>query len=180
MKKLIILSFLIFYSCKEKNKNLKSESNIYKDSTITILDFKTNKKTNPLNSEEATLILNKHFKAKGYLIENELDFAAYNPEKKEYLGKNAIDYIENIPINKFATIVKYYNCPPFQNGSCVLAHYAIIANTIDEKKILHEDFLPNNFILDSIKIENNQPLIYGYFYECANKLKLQSYRILIK
>ena len=180
MKKLIILSFLIFLSCKKEEQIVKSEKTIYKDSALTIFDFKANPKPDGLNSAKAKSILNQHFKQKGFLIESELDFASYNPEEKEYFGKKAIDFIEIKPINDSATIVKYYNCEPFENGTCVQPHYAIIANTINGNKIVHEDFLPNNFVLDTITKEKRKLFLYGYYFECANQKKLQSYRIAIK
>lgn len=180
MKKLIILSFLIFLSCKEENKIVKNEVNIYRDSTLTVFDFPASLKPNYINSAKAKSILNKHFKKNGYLIESELDFGTFNPEAKEYAGKKSIDFLEIKPINDSATIVKYFNCEPFQNGTCVQPHYAIIANTIHGNRIVHEDFLPNDFVIDTIKKEKGNFFIYGFYFECANKKKLQSYRITIK
>lgn len=180
MKKLLIFSLLVFLSCKKEKQIIKPEKNTYKDSILTIFDFHANLKPNNLSSEKAKLILNQHFKQKGFLIESELDFAKYNPEEKEYFDKKAIDFLEIKPINDSATIVKYYNCEPFENGTCVQPHYAIIANTIYGNKIIHEDFLPKNFVLDTIKRDKGKLFLLGYYFECANKKKLQSYRILIK
>lgn len=180
MKKLILLSFLLFLFCNKEKQIVMSEKIIYKDSALTIFDFVVNPKSISLNSEKAKSILYQHFKQKGFLIESELDFAKYNPEEKEYFGKKAIDFLEIKFINESASIVKYYNCEPFENGICVQPHYAIIANTIEGDKIVHENFLPNNFILDSIKKEKGKLFLYGYYFECANKKKLQSYRIEIK
>jgi hypothetical protein len=180
MKKLILFTFLAFLSCKKDSKIVKSEKNIYKDSILTVFDFTVNPKTDYLNAKKAASVLNRHFKKNGYLIASELDFGTFDPEAKEYFEKKAIDFIDSKPINNAATLVRYYNCEPFENGSCVLPHYAIIANTVEGYQILHQDFLPNNFKLDTIKKEKGKLFIYGYYYECANKKKLQSYRIAIK
>jgi hypothetical protein len=180
MKKLILFAFLALLSCTKESKIAKYEKSIYKDSTLTVFDFHANTKPNHLNSKKAKTILNQHFKKNGFLIESELDFATFDPEAKEYFKKKAIDFLEIKPINNFATLVRYYNCEPFKNGTCVLPHYAIIANTVEGNKIIHEDFLSNDFKLDTIKKENGNIFIYGYYYECANKKKLQSYRIAIK
>lgn len=67
-----------------------------------------------------------------------------------------------------------------KNGSCVQPNFAIIANTSKGSQIVHEDFLSDNFVIDTINNEKGGPFIYGYYYECANKKKIKSYRIRIE
>jgi len=180
MKKIVLFSFLILLSCCKRKEIKLTQNKTYRDSTLLILNFDANTKRNVLDEEKAELILNKHFKKKGFLIESELNFETFNPELKENLGKKAIDFLEIKPLNNSATIVKYYNCEPFENGNCVQPHYSIIANKMKGYEIINEDFLPNNFTIDSVKNEKGKPYIYGYYFECANKKKLKSYRIAVK
>jgi len=181
MKKPILFFLLILIiSCRQNNNTEKPQKSVFIDSTLIIFDFAANTVINDLNSKKAKFILNTHFKKKGCLIESELNFETYNPEAPENYGKRAIDFLEIQKVDNRATIVKYYNCEPFLNGTCVLPHYAIIANTTKGNKIIHEDFLPNNFVIDSVKKEEKGIFIYGYFYECANKKNLRSYKIEMK
>jgi hypothetical protein len=111
------------------------------------------------------------------LIERELDFSTYDPEKPEFAQKLSVDYLSTIALKPSAGIVRYYKCEPFSNGNWVRPHFAIAAKTPNGTEVLHEEFLSPDFDIDSVSVERNQPIIYGIRHESTDGEKAQKYRI---
>lgn len=177
--RILIFAFLILCSCRnttDRISNSESTKSTYKDSLVRISNrilINSN-----IDTTKAREILNFHFKSKGFLIQSELDFGTFNPDLPENVNKKAIDYIEISPLHLIKkraeiAIISYYKCDPFENGHCVEPHYAIFATTAQGLEILNEDLLPHNFVLEKVK----KSYIFGYYYECANQIELQHYKI---
>ena len=178
-KKIIILiSYLLLISCNQRKKNETNNNLLINDSIINI--SKSIKYDLKIDSTKAISTLNEYFKNKGFLIQKELDFSNFDPELRENIGKKAIDFLDlkkgkvkNLEIG----IITYYSCEPFENGHCVEPHYAIIGKTEKKIEILNEDFINHTFVIDSIKNDKLNSIIYGYYYQCQNGIKLKNYRI---
>ena len=77
-------------------------------------------------------------------------------------------------------IINYYNCEPYANGNCVMPHKAIISSAHNGYRISNEEFLWPDFDIESITYLNSKPILYGYRFDCGNRIKLQHYRIVLK
>lgn len=181
---LFLLTLITIVSCKRTESNTQNTPEvIYSDTVINLSKFSYQNDLDNLDSIKAKKVLYDYFKSKRYLIEDELDFELYEPESPKNYGKKAIDYIGISKFkfkNKPIAIIRYYNCEPFINGSCVEPHYAIILNAQSGYKISNEEFLSPHFRIDSIKNINDNSLIFGYNFECANKKILKRYRVELK
>lgn len=174
-----VLTLCSYGNSKDKFSRSQNTESIYKDSIVR-LSNRILRNSN-INPKKAKQILNSHFKSKGVLIQSELDFGTFDPDLPKNADKKAIEYIKIYPLHLIrkrakVAIISYYECGPFENGHCVEPHYAIFANTSQGLKIVNKDFLPHNFVIERIKGCS----VFGYYYECANLIELQHYKVFLE
>jgi hypothetical protein len=179
---LLILALAItLFSCK-KNE-IKTETKIIETFQDTIVNIEL---VNPvvsqdsISTEKATQTLYAHFKSKGFLIQDEIEKDLNLARLPENKGKNVIGFSELFLFNNQLGIVTYYNAEPGAIGHCIQPHLALISNTVSGLVVSNEEFLPPNFTIDSLKIENNKPIIYSRDYNCYTKEFLKKYKIQLK
>lgn len=186
MKKSIITFLIIFIFVSCKNENTVSDKQIATPKSDKSFDAKDSLKvidttiilTNVPNSngncdliteKEAEKFLYKFFKFKGALPRKEI---------KDYSKNNlCIDYdtIYNLKSNKTCSaIIRYWLNPADLNGTCVQPNMAIISKTEKSFTITNEEFVNQDFVIDSIA--ENQ-MIYGYKYDCSEHKVLKNYKL---
>lgn len=177
----IIVAFATtLFSCKKTESKIIEKTSSFQD-TIVEVDFKEIiENQNVLSTDVAIKTLNKYFKSKGFLIQSEIDKDLNIPRLHENEGKNVIEFSEVFLFTNHFGIISYYNAKPGAIGHCVQPHLAIISNTENGFLISNEEFLPPNFIIDSLKTENKKPVIYSRDYNCYNSIFLKNYRIKLK
>jgi hypothetical protein len=124
--------------------------------------------------------LHNYFKAKGFLIQSEINENLNLPRLSQNKGKNVIEFVG---VNWFSNelgVIYYYNAPVGAVGHCVQPHNAIISNSEKGLTISNEEFLPTNFCIDSVKIIDKKHIIYANDYDCFNNVVVKKYRIVIK
>jgi hypothetical protein len=180
MKNLILfLALATLVSCKKETvvtQVTKPETAVYKD-TILNLKIEANvSNTTILTDTIAMQTLNKHFKNKGFMLQSEIDEDLNIPRLPKNKNKNVIEFDSLLLIDNHSGIVSYWNAKPNAVGHCVQSHHAIIVADKDDFKITNEDFLPETFVLDSIKNKT----IFGYSYNCAADKIIKKYTFTIK
>jgi hypothetical protein len=176
---LLILATVALISCKKETvvtQVTKPETAVYKD---TILNLKI--EGNPINKTILTdtiamQTLNKYFKNKGFMLQSEIDEDLNIPRLPKNKNKNVIEFDSLLLIDNHSGIVSYWNAKPNAVGHCVQPHHAIIVADKDDFMITNEDFLPETFVLDSIKNKT----IFGYSYNCAADKIIKKYTFTIK
>jgi hypothetical protein len=116
----------------------------------------------------AKTVLYKHFKSKGYLVQEELkgDFSEEN-EKRSCVRFSKI-YKVDLNNNSFTdAVIEYWLSPIYSSGHCWQPHKAIITDTDEGYKICNEEFVPTNFAIDSVSIFQSHPTLFGYDYNCG-------------
>lgn len=187
---LLILALAItLFSCKKNEPKIetktvtKTESKIVESIQDTVVNIKA---INPvenqdsISTEKATQTLYAHFKSKGFLIQDEIEnkpSIRWLPKNK---GKNVIGFSELYLFNNQLGIVTYWNAEPGGIGHCVQPHLALISNAVNGLVVSNEEFLPPNFTIDSLKIEDNKPIIYSRDYNCYTKEFLKKHKIQLK
>ena len=191
MKKIALILALVItlFSCKKVEPKIesktvtKTESKIVEAIQDTIVNIKAiNPVTNQdsISTEKATQTLNAHFKSKGFLTQVEIEnkpSIRWLPKNK---GKNVIEFSELFLFNNQLGIVTYWNAEPGAIGHCVQPHLALISNSVNGLAISNEEFLTPNFAIDSLKMEDNKPIIYSRDYNCYTKEFLKKYKIQLK
>lgn len=180
MKNLFLfLAIATLVSCKKETvatQVSKSETSIYKD-TILNLKIENNLANKTILTDTiARQTLNNYFKNKGFMLQSEIDEDLNIPRLPKNKNKTVIAYDTLLPINKHSGIVFYWNAKPNAVGHCVQPHHAIIVGDAENFKITNEDFLPETFVLDSIK--NN--VIFGYSYNCVEDKIIMKYKFNLK
>lgn len=186
MKKSIIIFLIIFVfvSCSNENtvkdkqiSTLKNDNSIdindspkIIDTTIILTNIPySDGNCDGITEKEAEKFLFKFFKSKGALPRNEI---------KDYSKENlCIDYdtIYNIKSNKTCSaIIRYWLTPADLNGICVQPFMAIISKTGKSITITNEEFVNQDFVIDSIA--ENQT-VYGYTYDCSEHKLLKNYKL---
>ncbi len=179
---LILATVLIIFSCK-KMENIKIntvENTIFKDSVLSILPKNSSNSQQNITVELATATLNSHFKSKGFLIQAEIEKDLDIPRLPKNKSKNVIEFIDLKLFSNQLGVISYYNAPVGAIGHCVQPHNALIS--ISEKGLIlsNEEFLSPNFTIDSLKMEDNKPIIYSRDYNCYTKEFLKKYKIQLK
>lgn len=180
MKKAILfLLIATLISCKKETvvtNVTKPEMSICKDSILNLkIESNLGNKT-ILTNEIAEKTLNKYFKNKGFMLQSEVDEDVNIPRLPENKNKNVIEFDSLLLIDNHSGIVSYWNAKPNAVGHCVQPHHSIIVATEQDFKITNEDFLPETYVLDSVK--NN--VIFGYSYNCAADKIIKKYTFTIK
>jgi len=183
MKNTILLLALAItlFSCKKTEIKTGSKIvEIFQDTIVNIKPINPVENQGTISTEKATQTLYAHFKSKGFLIQadvkKDLNLARL-PENKD---KNAIEFSELFLFNNQLGVITYWNAKPGAIGHCVQPHLALISNTVSGLAISNEEFLPPNFTIDSVKIENSKPIIYSRDYNCYTKEFLKKYKIQLK
>ncbi|MEO8146983.1 MAG: hypothetical protein ABI723_05060 [Bacteroidia bacterium] len=151
------------------------------DTTITVSKFNVSK-YNGLNLTHglAKKILYEHFKKKGcYNSDNLPDLGKMTEADNNKLSV-AYDTIFTADFNnnKYAdAVITYWLTPPYANGHCWQPHKAIIIDTDKGYIITNEEFIPDNYSIDSVNTVDNQVTIFGYDYECSTDKTLRYLRI---
>ena len=200
MKTYIITLFfvcLLFITCK--NKSVKSNKTSIEDKLISnnstaddtiakALDTtiflrgltKSNYSGLNLTSSYAKKIFYSYFKSKGYLTSDNLQ----NMEKLKDSDsdKLIVDYdtlfITDINENKNRdAIITYWLTPPYTSGNCWQPHKAIIVDNENGYQLINEDFIPDNFSIDSVVTREHKAIIFGYEYDCVNHKAIRNFRV---
>ncbi len=140
------------------------------DTTIILTNIpNSNGNYDAITEKEAEKVLYKFFKSKGAIPRNEI---------KDYSKNNlCIDYdtIYNLKSNKTCSaIIRYWLSPADLNGSCNQPNMAIISKTEKSFTITNEEFVNQDFGIDSIA--ENQT-VYGYIYDCSEHKVLNNYKL---
>lgn len=186
MKKSIITFLIIcfFVSCRNENtvsdKQIttpKSDNSFELKDSLKVIDTtiiltnipNSNGNCDGITEKEAEKFLYNFFKSKGALPRNEI---------KDYSKDNlCIDYdtIYNLKSNKTCcAIIRYWLNPADLNGTCVQPNMAIISKTKKSFTITNEEFVNQDFGIDSIA--ENQT-VYGYKYDCSEHKVLKNYKL---
>jgi len=187
---LLILALVIsLFSCKKDEPKIepkavtKTESKIVETIQDTVVHIKavhpvTNQDS--ISTEKATQTLYAHFKSKGFLTQDEIEKKPgirWLPKNK---GKKVIEFSELFLFNSQLGVITYWNAEPGAIGNCVQPHLALISNTEKGLAISNEEFLSPNFAIDSLKMEDNKPIIYSRDYNCYTKEFLKKYKVQLK
>lgn len=154
------------------------------DTTIILSKLeKSNYKGKKLTNMMAKKILYNHFTNKGYYTSDNLpDMSNLSEQDAQKLSVHFdTTYITELNSNKNEdAIITYWLMPPFASGHCWQPHKAIILDTDKGYKIVNEEFIPENFAIDSVVNNNGQLIVYGYDYDCANHKVLRNLIMHIK
>lgn len=154
------------------------------DTTILLTDI-TNSGYQGLNLNDsiAKNTLYTYFESKGYDNTSNLPPA----EKLNDADKNKLYvdfkniFVTNLNGNQHQdAIITYWITPPYVSGHCWQPHKAIILDTDKGYVITNEDFIPDNFAIDSVTNHEGKTTIYGYDYDCANLKKLKQIKARLK
>jgi hypothetical protein len=144
------------------------------DTTIFISDLKEYSVSNKVLSEkEAQAQLYKYFAKKGVRTRNELKSTSNSKERL------CIDYDTIYPIqtDRFSgAIISYWLGPADLNGHCFQPSKAVMFNTVKGYRISRQQFIPDNFAIDSV-IKSN---IYGYDYECGGRGIIRYFKVTLR
>lgn len=126
--------------------------------------------------------LYRHFSGKGYFNEDNLpdmDKLTDADNDKRCVSFNKIFLTDLNGNSSQDAIITYWVTPPYANGHCWQPHKSIILDTEKGYKITHEDFIPENFAIDSVRNGNGQVTLYGYDYDCGKRKVLRNFRVKI-
>lgn len=186
---------ILFTSCQTKQR--KSDNNV-KDSAVVIkavdtnslstldttifLSSISNSKYNgiDLNDSIAKNVLYNYFMKKGLLTSDNLpNIAKLTKKDKANLSVEFTSIFKmNLNNNKYTdAVITYWLTPPYANGHCWQPHKAIITDTDTGYQITNEEFIPDNYAVDSISTVKEQIIILGYDYDCANKKTLKNLKV---
>lgn len=194
MRTYIALSFLIiiFPFCSEKSeeKNLLTKSkhgkgNLFLDSIMSLSNFYKYEIDGELQGGEvlthvsAEKMVNDFFEKKGYLIKRKNDANLIDNERNVCVY-DTFYYLE-LNHNLFLDAIVTYKLYPQINGNCSSNYKALIMDTNEGYRIMSENFLPINFMIDSVDFGlHGPPLIYGFDYDCTQNRIRKKFRIKIE
>ncbi|MFZ4741669.1 MAG: hypothetical protein ACOYLE_10950 [Bacteroidales bacterium] len=199
MKKSISIILLFIFICLITFKVTSNEENphfdfiLSKQDSIPFLDTIINLKNIKISSYKgrnltniiAKNILYKHFKRKGYFVETQ--FVNGYPVNSDTLIEQVecvyFDKIYKINLNnnKYSdAIISYWINLPYASSNCLQPKKAIIIDTDSGYKITNEDFIPENYYIDSVVKKENQSIIFGYEYDCNEHIAIRNLRIKLK
>ena len=100
---------------------------------------------------------------------------------KQNLVSDVEIYLTELNGSKSAdAIITYWLTPPYASGHCWQPHKAIILDTDNGYRITNEEFIPDNFAIDSVLNKEGHVTIYGYDYDCGDHKVLKYIRARIK
>jgi hypothetical protein len=124
----------------------------------------------------AMKIFKKHFKKEGYIVNGEPLKSKSDYENLQVL----YDTIYKVNIKSARAIVLYWITPYGASGHCYQPHHAIIINSKQVYSITNEDFIPDNYYIDSVISGDQQAYIYGCDFDCSNNKRLRNFKITLK
>lgn len=146
---------------------------VQQDTTIYISNISPIQCKYDFSEAEAEDYLYKHFTKKGIkphsLIKGDLS------ESGDELFVD-FDTIHKIDSEKSMALITYWIAPAYTSGRCLLPYRAIISKNKNGLRITNEEFIPQNFCIDSL-VGN---LLYVSDFECANNIIKRKYRITVK
>ena len=196
----IIIACLLFAACDmkpSKNDRMSIEDsttssiNIVYSSIAPTLDTiillsgsaKSNYIGANLTSVNAKKILYSYFKLKGYYTADNLpDMGKLTDSDNDKLSVD-YDTIFTVDLNgnkNIDAIITYWLTPPYASGHCWQPHKAIVIDNDKGYNITNEEFIPDNFAIDSVVTKDHSVIIYGYDYDCGNHKVLRNLRVKIK
>lgn len=141
------------------------------DTTIILKNIVSgeNYKGQKLTENLAEKVLYKHFALKGgYTRKNVPDSLLNHDGDEPMIIDYDTIYTMNLNGDKYEdAIITYWWSPYSLNGHCVQPHYAVVTNSNTGYEISNENFLSDDFYIDSTKIEGSQNLIFGGFSNCG-------------
>ncbi len=191
MKRTIILLFLVvsFWGCEnpytEKQKKLQNinfdSTTLLPDTSIILTDLpNSNYQGEKLTDSLAKSVLYEYFLKQGVFNEKtpfqneqeriEASFITYDTMFLCNLNNNLHD----------DAVVSYWIMPWMASGHCWQPQKAVIVDTDKGYQIFHEDFIPTNIAIDSIKSNYNHIILYAYDYDCTSHLVIKNMKIRIK
>ncbi|KGO85853.1 hypothetical protein [Flavobacterium suncheonense] len=174
---IIIASFLLF-SCKKNEKikvfdKTKIDNQILTDSVIIFSNIPTIKTQYDFSENEAKDCLYKHFKKKGIKQNSQIKGDLSETENELFID---YDTIYKINSEKSMAVITYWIAPAYSSGHCILPYRAIISKNQKGLRISNEEFIPQNFYIDSLINDK----LYVSDVECANSITKRKYRITLK
>ena len=133
-----------------------------------------------LNDQTAQAVLYTHFKNKGYFTADSLPTVSKLIKKNEEKLSVEFDKIYKINLNNDRysdAVITYWLTPIYANGHCWQPHKAIILNTDNGYQITNEEFIPDNYAIDSVSTALGKTIIYGYDYDCAHQKTLKNIKV---
>ena len=122
--------------------------------------------------------VHRHFKAQGYFVEGQL------PEHltDEDFLKLVVSYDTTwlVPINGNANpdgVVSYWLMLPYSSGRCWLQDRALIVDAGRGYRIVHEDFLPREFVVQRVEVVNGRPMVVGMDRDCNENVTRRMFRM---
>lgn len=125
------------------------------------------------NNSEAIKYLLKYFKHRGILPRKDVKINTHGNSKTCI----SYDTIHKFAANRFCGgIISYWLGPADLNGHCFLPSHSVIQLTENGYKISNVNFIPSNFILDSIQ----ETILYGFIYDCGRSESKRPFKITLK
>ncbi len=154
------------------------------DTIIKLSEIKhSNHQGASLTEDYAKKILYKHFAAKGFFTSDNLpsmEELTENDNEKLSVEYKGI-FIAGLNNNeKLAAVITYWLTPPYASGHCYQPHKAIILDTGTGYIITNEEFIPENYLIDSLNTKHGLVTIFGYYYDCVNHTVVKKLKIGIK
>ena len=121
-----------------------------------------------------------HFAQKGFWNSDNLpNVSKLNKEDKKKLCVEFTSIFKtNLNNSKYTDgVVTYWLTPPYASGHCWQPHNAIISDTDTGYAVTNEEFIPDNYNIDSVSSVNGKITIYGYDYECARDKIIKKFRV---
>ena len=186
---------ILFASCQTKQRrsdnNVKDSAVVNKaedtnslstfDTTIFLSGISSSKYIGiDLNDSVAKNVLYNHFRLKGLLTSDNLpNIAKLTKKDKANLSVEFLSIFKtNLNNNKYSdAVITYWLTPPYAIGHCWQPHKAIITDSDTGYQITNEEFIPDNYAVDSILTVKGQVTILGYDYDCGNNKTLKNFKV---
>lgn len=167
---------------KPLGEEVQIEKNEVLDSTIFLRKISTSKyKGKKLTQELAEEVLYQHYVGKGYLRSDKIPtLTVENDADKLAVSFNKIYLVDLNNNESMDAVISFWLAPPGASGHCWQPHKAVISDTDQGYKITNEEFIPPNFVIDSLTKENNENIILGYDYACRGRQVLKHLKLTLK
>ncbi|MEI7594819.1 MAG: hypothetical protein WCK02_03650 [Bacteroidota bacterium] len=151
------------------------------DTTVLVKGVFPSKYRGPnLSLKLAKKILYEYFNKKGIYNSDNIPSIIEDSDTSALSVDFDTIYKVNLNGNKFEdAIITYWLALPYSSGHCLQPLRAVIIDTDNGYTITNEEFIPDRYIIDSVKNSSSGNYIYGYDYECANDKVLRKLRIKI-
>ncbi|MFN4316181.1 MAG: hypothetical protein ACK4E0_17975 [Chitinophagaceae bacterium] len=153
------------------------------DTTIILTSLTRTNYTGPaLTNSLAKKILFSYFESKDYFTSDNLaDSANLTGLDADKLSVT-YDTIYTVDLNgneSLDAVISYWLTPRGASGHCWQPHKAVISDTDKGYRITNEEFIPENFAIDSIVTKDHIVTIYGYEHDCGDHEVLRNFRVRI-